>query len=180
MVLAVIVVNYRTPEFTLDCMRSLARQRDEFSDFKVFLVENGSKDESLKRLSSEISGAGWSSWTEILPQVENLGYARANNLAVHCALREFPTLESVLLLNNDTVVHAGCLASMVRSHAWLETRTAPSRTSAGASRGRILLRSEPQACLTHCRGFSHGLIRRTAAGTARARCVRLTGLEAHS
>ncbi len=114
MVLAVIVVNYRTPEFTLDCMRSLARQRDEFSDFKVFLVENGSKDESLKRLSSEISGAGWSSWTEILPQVENLGYARANNLAVHCALREFPTLEYVLLLNNDTVVHAGCLASMVR------------------------------------------------------------------
>lgn len=113
MILAVIVVNYRTPEYTLDCIRSLAQQRQEFSDFKVFLVENGSNDESFHRLSSEILGAGWCSWTEILPQPENLGYARANNLAVRNALQTIPTLECVLLLNNDTVVHAGCLAAMV-------------------------------------------------------------------
>ncbi len=114
MVLAVIVVNYRTPEYTLACISSLAKQREEFSDFKVFLVENGSLDDSLQRLSFEIRAAGWSRWTEILAQTENLGFARANNLAVRRALLTIPTLECVLLLNNDTVVHDGCLAAMVR------------------------------------------------------------------
>jgi N-acetylglucosaminyl-diphospho-decaprenol L-rhamnosyltransferase len=113
MVLAVIIVNYRTPEYTLACIRSLAAEREEFKEFQVFLVENGSKDGSLERLGAEIRGLGWSSWVELLPQTENLGYARANNLAVRRALEATPALEYVLLLNNDTVVHEGCFSAMI-------------------------------------------------------------------
>lgn len=116
MVLAVVIVNFRTSEYTIECLRSLSRERTEFAGFEVFLVENGSEDGSLGALTNAIRENGWDSWVNLLPQSENLGYARGNNVGIRRALERrhhSRPCEYVLLLNNDTVVHQGCLSATI-------------------------------------------------------------------
>ena len=116
MVLAVVIVNFRTSEYTIACLQSLFGERKEFAEFEVFLVENGSKDGSLGSLTDAIRENGWEGWVNFLPQSENLGYARGNNVGIRRALeRRHDTghCEYVLLLNNDTVVHQGCLSATI-------------------------------------------------------------------
>jgi GT2 family glycosyltransferase len=117
MVLAVVIVNFRTPEYTLESLRSLFLERNEFSDFVVFVVENGSEDGSLDVLNEAIDKYGWRGWVNLLPQPQNLGYAGGNNVGIRRALDESDdsrSCEYVLLLNNDTVVHRGCLSATIR------------------------------------------------------------------
>lgn len=116
MVLAVVIVNFRTSDYTLECLRSLATERNEFSEFEVFLVENGSEDGSLELLRAAIRQYDWSKWVNLLPQSRNLGYARGNNVGIRMALgggAEGRPCEYVLLLNNDTLVHPGCISAVI-------------------------------------------------------------------
>lgn len=117
MIVSVVIVNFRTSEYTIECLRSLSVERKEFSEFAVFLVENGSEDGSLELLSAAIRKYGWREWVTLLPQHQNLGYARGNNVGIRMALEgSDPSghCEYVLLLNNDTVVHQGCISAAVR------------------------------------------------------------------
>lgn len=111
MSVAVIVINYRTPGYTLDCLASLAPERAAVPGLRVFLVENASGDDSLPRLAAAVKERGWSDWVTLLPQASNLGFAGGNNAAVAqvLALPEPPSC--ILLLNSDTLVHPGCLAA---------------------------------------------------------------------
>lgn len=117
MVLAVVIVNFRTSEYTVECLRSLSFERNEFFDFEVFLVENGSADGSLEILSDAIRKNSWCEWVKLLPQAQNIGYARGNNVGIRMALdggAGSSPAQYVLLLNNDTVVHQGCLSATIR------------------------------------------------------------------
>lgn len=104
--LAIVVVNYRTPDLTLDCLRSVA---DGLSDLPVgcsaVVVENGSGDDSAAGLQEAIRSRGWSSWVTLVVSQKNLGFAGGNNLG----LRHAPASRYVLLLNSDTILHDGCL-----------------------------------------------------------------------
>jgi N-acetylglucosaminyl-diphospho-decaprenol L-rhamnosyltransferase len=103
--LLIAIVNYRTPELTLACLRSLAPEVAAVAGVRVIVVDNASGDGSLEKLEAAIRDAGWSSWLELLPSSRNLGFAGGNNLAI---ARGEPA-EYVLLLNSDTIVHGGCL-----------------------------------------------------------------------
>src|SRR5262245_28788043 len=103
--LVIAVVNYRTPEVTLDCLRSLAPELAAIAGVRVVVVDNASGDGSLERIGAAIRENGWSEWAELLPSDRNLGFAGGTNLAI---ARAEPA-EYVLLLNSDTIVHAGCL-----------------------------------------------------------------------
>jgi GT2 family glycosyltransferase len=103
--LLIAVINYRTPELTVACLRSLAPEVSAGSGIRVIVVDNASGDGSLEKLRAAIHENGWSAWAELLPSARNLGFAGGNNLAIaHGEPAEF-----VLLLNSDTVVHPGCL-----------------------------------------------------------------------
>jgi GT2 family glycosyltransferase len=109
--LCVIILNYRTPALTLDCLRSLAACRDEIpaGGLHAILIDNGSADDSPAQLSSAIEQNAWSDWITFLPLAENLGFAGGNNVALDLAKSRFPDTPYVLLLNSDTIVHPGTL-----------------------------------------------------------------------
>lgn len=74
---------------------------------EIFVVDNHSTDETLpelKKLAKEIK------YLTILSQDQNLGFAKANNVAIKEAQGEF-----ILLLNSDTLVQTGALASLVQT-----------------------------------------------------------------
>jgi GT2 family glycosyltransferase len=70
--------------------------------FEVILIDNGSKDGSAAMVRTEFP------WVRLIESEQNLGFTGGHNACI--AVREAP---DVLLLNSDTVVHAGALRTLV-------------------------------------------------------------------
>lgn len=109
--IAAIVLNYRTPELVVDCLRSLAGQVDRAAE-RVLVVDNGSSDGSPECIRAAIAAEGWGNWASVLASPVNGGYSAGNNLGIR-ALRA----ESYLLLNSDTVLQPSALAELRRALA---------------------------------------------------------------
>jgi GT2 family glycosyltransferase len=89
---SVIIVSYNTREMTLACLRSVFEQTAE-TPIEVVIVDNASSDGSPEAIEAEFPQA------RLIRSRENLGFARANNLAASVARGDL-----LLLLNPDTLV----------------------------------------------------------------------------
>ncbi len=98
---SIVVVSYNTRDLTLACLDSIATETRN-SQFEVHVVDNASTDGSPEALREHAFGDG------LIASAHNLGFARANNLAVKAARGEF-----ILLLNPDTVVIDGAIDRLV-------------------------------------------------------------------
>jgi N-acetylglucosaminyl-diphospho-decaprenol L-rhamnosyltransferase len=109
---AVIVVTYKSAELTVDCLRSVARERaDKSLNIRCVVVDNASGD--APRVRAAVEAEGWSDWADVLVADRNGGFAYGNNVGIHHAFaRARP--EFVHLLNPDTVLHPGAIAALVR------------------------------------------------------------------
>jgi GT2 family glycosyltransferase len=100
--LTIIIVNYNTRELTLNALRSVF-QSVTSCRFEVILVDNASKDDSTEYIKLKF------------PQVilvlndSNVGFAKANNQAMHIAKGRY-----VLLLNSDTLIQPDTLDTMLQ------------------------------------------------------------------
>jgi GT2 family glycosyltransferase len=108
--LVVVIVNFRTPKMSIDCLRSLSGQVPEVTGARVVMVDNGSGDDSAERIQTAIEREGWASWVTLKPLPTNLGFAGGSNRG----LEAFPDADYALLLNSDTLVHDDCLAHCLR------------------------------------------------------------------
>lgn len=100
---AIILLNWNGFEFTKACIESLLQVK--YRDFKIILVDNGSVDGSLHKLSGLFPDVLF------LESKENLGFTGGNNLGMNYALEK--GFDYILLLNNDTVVDKGFLSPLV-------------------------------------------------------------------
>ena len=95
----VIVLNWNGLEDTLECMEVLLKQ--SYSNFHVFLVDNGSEKSDLNALQENFSN---NDKVSIIANAQNLGFTKGNNRIIEMILREYPDGEYIALLNNDTKV----------------------------------------------------------------------------
>lgn len=109
----VVVVNYRTPGLTIDCLESLAAAGGLPADSRVVVTDNASGDDSCPRIQAAIDTHGWSKWAKLMPLPLNGGFAYGNNEAIRPALLASDRPDYVLLLNSDTRVHAGAIQTLV-------------------------------------------------------------------
>lgn len=103
--LHIVIINYKTAGLTIDCLTSLAGQASCLPGTWVTVVDNASGDGPSDQIRRAITKNGWQGWARLIESERNLGFAGGNNHA----LRAFPGARYVLLLNSDTIVHAGCL-----------------------------------------------------------------------
>jgi hypothetical protein len=89
---SIIVINYCTRELTLECLRSVMRETKS-SNYEILLVDNSSNDGLVDAVAREMPDV------RCLPLSENVGFARANNIAAEQARGKY-----LLLLNPDTLV----------------------------------------------------------------------------
>ncbi len=99
--LTIIVVSYNTSAMTVACLDSIAAQTRLVS-YEVIIVDNASIDDSVAALQHHPLGQ------HLIALSENVGFARANNLAAVSAQGEM-----ILLLNPDTVVLDGAIDRLV-------------------------------------------------------------------
>jgi N-acetylglucosaminyl-diphospho-decaprenol L-rhamnosyltransferase len=114
MKLFVVVVCYRVPDLTIDCLRSLSRELERVPGARVGVCENGTGGDAPERLARAIEENGWSSWCELTVVYPNRGFTGGNNLVVRPLLKSADPPEYVLLLNADTIVLERALEALVQ------------------------------------------------------------------
>lgn len=95
---AIIILNWNGADDTLACLNSLANAD---GDFVVYVVDNGSADNSVARIQSWIDECRDVD-VRLVPLDRNYGFAMGNNKGLEIAAGMSP--DSYLLLNNDTEV----------------------------------------------------------------------------
>ena len=88
--ISVLVVNYNTADLIQPLMQSLQEVALSGVSMQTIVVDNASRDDSLLRL------AEWSGRIELIENPSNVGFGRANNLALPLARGRY-----ILLLNTD-------------------------------------------------------------------------------
>jgi len=111
----VVIVNYRTADLVIDCLRSLAAQLSDCNEryIRVVVVDNNSDDGSVVRLDATIEREGWSSWACVMPLEKNGGFAVGNNAGIRKALASANPADYLMLLNPDTVAHPRAIKALV-------------------------------------------------------------------
>jgi GT2 family glycosyltransferase len=97
---AVIIVNWNGLQYLPACLLSLARQN--YPDFQIVVVDNGSTDDSIAYLEQCYPTV------HIIRNQSNLGFAAACNQGILATDTKY-----VALLNNDTIVHPEWLSAMI-------------------------------------------------------------------
>ncbi len=92
MKLTVIIVNYNVKHYLYQCLESLYRSIKNI-EAEVYVVDNHSRDGSVAYVSKRFKDVNY------VESNHNLGFARANNIAIRQSSGEY-----VLLLNPDTIV----------------------------------------------------------------------------
>lgn len=105
---AAIVLNYRTPEMTIECLRSLAVEIAGDPSRCAVCVDNASGDDSIPLIRAAIEEHGWDHWLTLIESQTNLGFAGGNNLGI-----ESVEAEHYLLLNSDGRLRPGALSQML-------------------------------------------------------------------
>lgn len=95
---AILVLNWNGADDTIACLESLSCAE---GDFCVYVIDNGSTDDSVRRIQSWIDGQV-ALKVSIIALDKNYGFARGNNEGL-VRIRDC-NYDSYLLLNNDTEV----------------------------------------------------------------------------
>lgn len=94
--IAVIIVSWNNQKDTLECLESLDKADRESLDLEIILVDNASSDGTVLSVEKRFPRI------KIIKNLQNLGFAKANNQGMELALKN--NADYILLLNNDTLV----------------------------------------------------------------------------
>ncbi len=112
----VVIVNYRTPDLTIDCLESLEPEITKVSEqvrVEVLVTDNASPDDSVPRLETVIQSRFQNAPFRLLPLDQNGGFAFGNNAAIRPSMESDDPPEYIWLLNPDTVVRPGALDELL-------------------------------------------------------------------
>lgn len=109
----IVIVNYRTADLVIDCLRALSEQISEFTNIRTVVVDNNSGDNSNIRLCAAIESEDWSSWAKTLPLDKNGGFACGNNASIRLEMASTEPPDYIMLLNPDTLAHPGAIKALL-------------------------------------------------------------------
>ncbi len=94
---SIIIVHYKTPELTENCIQSFLRS--DFQNFEIIVVDNNSNDGAGAQLKAKYSKLNW------IYNDKNEGFGRANNLGISVAKGEY-----IFLINSDIEAHTDTIS----------------------------------------------------------------------
>lgn len=106
MKLSIIIVNYNVKYFLEQCLNSVLKATENTTS-EVFVVDNDSSDGSLEYLKPRFKDI------KFISSGGNIGFSKANNLAIKQAAGEY-----ILLLNPDTLVSENVIENCI---SWMDS-----------------------------------------------------------
>ena len=93
MKLTIVIVSYNVRTFVAQCLDSVQKASEGIDGVEVFVVDNASAADTVSHIGSHYP------WVRLIAHDDNLGFSRANNIAIRQTEGEY-----ILLLNPDTIV----------------------------------------------------------------------------
>lgn len=101
--LSIVIVNFRTPGFVIDCLTSLLPELNSL-DGRIVIVDNNSADNSPELIQSWLAIHDVDNKVIFLQSGHNSGFASGNNIGIKSCIASY-----YLLLNSDTLVRPGAI-----------------------------------------------------------------------
>lgn len=92
--------NEKTLLDTYECIDSIEFNIESKDNYRIIIIENGSKDNSLIRLKERYMN---NKLIDIVSSSENLGFAKGNNLGCRKAIELYHP-DFLIVINNDTII----------------------------------------------------------------------------
>ena len=89
---SIVIVNFNTPEVTIDCLRSIVKLTIDL-EYEIILVDNAPKKDCFNRFKNELSTIKY------IKNISNVGFGVANNIGIEICEGKY-----ILLLNSDTIL----------------------------------------------------------------------------
>lgn len=106
--IGIVILNWNRKADTVECLDSINRLRVPSGyEIKIYLVDNGSTDDSIKAFSKITSPS-----FRLIENKKNLGFVGGNNVGAKEAIGE--GCDWVFILNNDTLVDRGLVVNFAR------------------------------------------------------------------
>ncbi|GAX59189.1 glycosyl transferase family 2 [Candidatus Scalindua japonica] len=99
-IISIVIVNYMTKELLSDCLKSIFRE--DYKRNQIIVVDNNSTDGSAEMVEEDYPTV------HLIKNKENVGFAKANNIAIKHAIGEY-----ILLLNPDTELTDSTIEKLV-------------------------------------------------------------------
>jgi GT2 family glycosyltransferase len=99
---SVIIVSWNAKHYLIPCLASLFQTVKGYS-FEVIVVDNASTDGSPEAVEEQFPSV------KVIRNSQNLGFARANNIALKQCVGKY-----LLLINSDVKILDGCIEEMIR------------------------------------------------------------------
>ena len=106
---SVIVVNYKTPHYAIECIRSLVQERVAIPGLEVVLIDNASGDGSPDIMAISLADLVEEGFVKLMPLDLNGGFGWANNQALLMLMARANPPEFVMLLNPDCTIERGAI-----------------------------------------------------------------------
>ena len=106
---AIVILHWQYHQFTIECLKSLQKIKNEKIKITIYLLDNGSTNHSDIILSKFIKGTPLE--IKFFHSRKNLGFAKGNNFLIKKALKN--KFDYVCLLNNDTEVEKNFLSTLI-------------------------------------------------------------------
>jgi hypothetical protein len=101
---SIIIVSYNVAAYVLDCLASIYKHNDAENSLsiEVIVVDSASTDDTVERIRQAFPNV------KLLPQTENVGFTRGNNIGLKAAQGR-----TLFLLNPDTVLFAEAVNKLI-------------------------------------------------------------------
>ncbi len=103
--IAVILINYNTSEYTIQCVKSIIALTDKKLNYSIIIIDNNSRKADFTRLNELVK----IDHVSIIKRPVNEGYATANMAAVKAVYAKY-----YFFLNNDTILKNDVLSILFR------------------------------------------------------------------
>ncbi len=107
----IIILNWNQPKLTIECLESVMKLRTNNYELRTVIVDNGSTDGSVEKLNAKKANVKWE--IEVIETGKNLGFAAGNNIGIKYAMEH--GADYVVLLNNDTEIHANLIEGLLKT-----------------------------------------------------------------
>lgn len=109
-----VILNYRTPELTLEALAGAVREMDGISG-GIVVVDNASGDASCDILAAAIEQNGWGAGgrVRLVRSAINGGFGAGNNLGIRAGLPDGTAPDFCYLLNSDAVPQPGAIRRLL-------------------------------------------------------------------
>jgi GT2 family glycosyltransferase len=113
MQLLTIILNYKTPDMTLEAVRAARAALVNVPSHRIDVVDNDSGDGSFEKLSEAVAREGWDD-VLVLQTGHNGGFGYGNNYAIRRALRSDDPPDFVYILNSDAFPEPDAIEALLR------------------------------------------------------------------